>query len=252
MEEGERGGGEALVIQKKFRPQEISEGSAGYPKAEGGGKGFFHGGTDSRVSRAWPLAVGPFRKAQGDLIVLGRLPGEGPGGEFGGFGLKRGGRVRGLEGYVEIGLEGEKQGGEKTAAKIFLKTPGSKPRKPHFYLPVSLGDKKIAGGRAPMGAVHNHRSAVRFGTDRDKSAGPGNSRKEKEGKKDEQDDKAIEAGQIYAGPDAEYRFKMYLFEGFRLRRGGPFVFPVFVPHTRHYREGAVSCQREKFVLILNK
>jgi hypothetical protein len=82
-----------------------------------------------------------------------------------------------------------------------------------------------------MGPVHKDSGAVRLGSDRKKDAGPGNSRKNKGRKKDEQDDKTVDAGQIYPRPDAEYGFKAYLSESFRPRRDGLLVFPVCVPHT---------------------
>jgi hypothetical protein len=101
-----------------------------------------------------------------------------------------------------------------------------------------------------MGPVYKNRGAVGLGGHREKGAGIDNSRKKKKGKKDKQDDKTVEPGQIYAGPDAEYGFKAYL-KSFSFRRG-IFVFSVFVPHIWHYREASVSCQREEFVLVLNK
>jgi hypothetical protein len=82
-----------------------------------------------------------------------------------------------------------------------------------------------------MGPVHKNRGAVRLGADRDQRAGPDNPRKNKKGQEGKQDDKAVDTSQIYPGPDAEYGFKADLFEGFRLRCHGCFVFPVFVPHT---------------------
>jgi hypothetical protein len=81
-----------------------------------------------------------------------------------------------------------------------------------------------------MGPVHKDRGAVRLGPCRDKSAGPDDPRKKKQGKKDTQDDKTVDPRQIYSGPDAKYRFKAYLFKGFRFRRGGALFFSVFIPH----------------------